>query len=88
MTARSRTRTVARYDWAAVKERTVFDPRHPEPIVGFDVWEWDVFRLKWTRMPKAGGLGYLATASRLAEQRSNDIAAMLVNNREIPPKLG
>lgn len=74
---------VKRYPWALIKKR-------PDPAAEgewcFDIWRWNVYKLKWVRMSNtACGYSSLADAAATASIVSQETATMLVRNRE-PPK--
>ena len=55
----------------------------------WDVWTWNVFKLKWTRMANHGsGFTSLAAASETAQVMNNATRLMLAANREPPPAIG
>jgi hypothetical protein len=71
-------------DWAAVKEN-----RHGEdtpPIYWtYDIWTWNVYKLKWTRMSQHGsGFGSAADALVGAKEENDRTANMLRNNKSKP----
>jgi hypothetical protein len=73
-------RVVKRYPWALVKLR--LDEENEET---FDVWRWNVYKLKWVRMSNtACGYSSLADAAEVAAVVSQETATMLVRNREPP----
>lgn len=74
--------------YAAVKRREIF-PNYPGEDVVFDVWTWNVFKLKWTRMSQHGsGWTDFASAKEHAIVMNNITSHMLAANREPPPALG
>jgi len=74
--------------YAAVKRREIF-PSYPGEDVVFDVWTWNVFKLKWTRMSQHGsGWTTLAAASEQARVMNDTTRDMLAANRDPPPALG
>lgn len=74
---------VARYDWACVKEN-----KKKNGLVGYDVWQWNPYKLKWVRMSNhACGFGELHYASKAAKEISDETQAMLDNNQQKPAPL-
>lgn len=90
---RTVTRVAARFPWCSVKERVVPHPHYglpgiPPTITSYDMWEWNTYKMKWVRLSNHGsGFGELAVASKCAKERSDEIQAMLDNNRNHPPAL-
>lgn len=73
-----------RFPWALVKKR--LDPAGEPGDYAFDVWRWNVYKFKWTRMSNSAcGYSSLADAAATAATVSQETATMLVRNRE-PPK--
>ncbi|RYG15908.1 hypothetical protein EON82_25680 [bacterium] len=72
---------VAQFGWTAVVKVIV------PPGFRYDIKEWDLYRLRWGNMSQAKGFGDLAVVSRIAEERSNVIDAMIRANRNLPPVL-
>lgn len=80
--AKSSAVVVAQYRWAVVKERT------DESGKSYDVWEWNVWKLKWVRLSNtACGYGTLAGAQPVAKERSSEIQDMFDNNQRPPVAL-
>jgi hypothetical protein len=73
-------KVVVQMDWAAVRARRFEDEVEPT----YDVWRWNVFEQKWTRMSNAAGLGKLVDAKRTAKKLNDEIAAMFEANRTPP----
>lgn len=73
---------VSQHPWTAVKQRV------RDGYTSYDMWEWNVWKMKWVRLANTGcGFGRLSDADRCALERSNEIAAMLANNAQTPPPL-
>lgn len=52
----------------------------------FDIWTWNVYKVKWTRMNNHGcGFSSAADAAVPAKLSSDETAAMLLANRTPPP---
>lgn len=78
-----RATVVAQFKYAAVKRAT-----DGEEWTSFDVWKWNVFKLKWVRMINtACGYSTLANASITAREVSDEIEDMLRNNQKPPEAL-
>ena len=74
---------VHQLDWAAVKKR-------PSPDGGdlFDIWTWNVYKLKWTRMSQHGsGFGSAKDALAGAMEENTRTANMLRDNQRKPKPL-
>jgi hypothetical protein len=77
-------RVVLQYDWAAVKE----NPTHGDKYVSYDIWTWNVYKMKWTRMSNHGcGFGSAADADLAAKSISDETARMLAQNQSPPAGL-
>jgi hypothetical protein len=80
--AKAKPRVVAQFDYAAVKQA----PRGEGQPDSFDVWQWNIFKMKWVRLANtACGFGSLADAKPCAKEISDEIAAAILNNQH-PPK--
>lgn len=73
-------KVVVQLDWAAVRSRLFEGEEEPT----FDVWRWNVFEQKWTRMSNTTGIGKLVDAKRAAKKLNDEIATMLEANRQPP----
>jgi hypothetical protein len=72
---------VAQFDWAAVKKRK------KDGLVSYDVWQWNVYKMKWVRLANAGGFGFLRDAAKCAKELSDETEQMLHNNQTKPPAI-
>lgn len=67
------------FRWAAVKRREI------NGDISYDVWQWNLFKLKWVRLSQtACGFYRLSDAKRVAKQLSDEIDRMFESNRQPP----
>ena len=78
---------VFRARWAAVKKRSYTVLIGGGTSVCYDVWQWNVYKMKWVRVANACGYGELANAERDALEMSRETQEMLDNNRTPPEPL-
>ncbi len=77
-------KVVLQFDWAAVKE----NPPNGMKDISFDVWTWNVYKMKWTRMNNHGcGFGSATDAGVTAKSISDETAQMLAQNQSVPAGL-
>lgn len=91
------TSVVAQFAWTAVKEVTddikvsglpYGSPPQFQRKTFYDVWEWNVWKLKWVRLSNtACGFGSKSAAVDCASERSDEIQAMFDSNKQIPTPL-
>lgn len=87
MKAKRTTRVVTRYDWAAVKQVNDTDS-DGYPYVSYDVWTWNVYKGKWTRMSNhACGFGEKSYADEAAKEVSDETQRMFDTNKSKPEPL-
>lgn len=78
---------VFRARWAAVKKRRYTDLIGGGTSFCYDIWQWNVFKMKWVRVLNACGYGDLEYAERDAREMSRETQEMLDNNRTPPEPL-
>lgn len=76
---------VARFPWTTIKQRRPHDGL-PAKIL-YDLWEWNVWKMKWVRVVSSCGFWQLEYALQIAGERSNEIEQMLKNNQNHPFRL-
>lgn len=78
-----KSKAVRQFTYAAVKQRSVGQGLVLEYV--YDIWTWNVWKLKWTRMSQHGsGWSSSDDAAVGAVLESDKIAVMLEKNREPP----
>ena len=76
---KSKQKVVAQFDWAAVKERET-----DESGIVFDIWKWNLYKMKWVRMYNGRGFDRLEMAVAGAKEVSQETENMLSSNRRAP----
>lgn len=80
---RAKSIVVVQYPYCAVKKR-----QNDDLSFSYDMWEWNVWKLKWVRLSMTGsGFGEISYADQAAKERNDEIEAMLRNNQTPPPRL-
>lgn len=70
--------------YAAIKQRC--DDRFTPFETYYDVWTWNVWKMKWTRMSQHGsGFTRLSDAMPLGQEENDKIGLMLARNA-MPPE--
>lgn len=83
-----RTEVAAQFRWAAVKKVQWFNADGSVDMTSFDIWTWNLFKRKWTRMSNHGcGFGSLMDCSREAGRISDEVDEMFEANRNPPAPL-
>ena len=72
----------AQFNWTAIKK--VRNKYYPDEYV-YDMYEWNLFKMKWVRLTSASGFSDFENGARCALMRSNEIQAMFDQNKN-PPK--
>lgn len=68
---------VSRYPWTTIKQREI------GPLVRYEVWLWNVWKMKWVRSG-----GYFSTCPHdSAKKWSNEVQDMLDKNHHPPEPL-
>lgn len=76
-------KVVKRLDWVTVKETT---NQWGRP--SFDIWQWNIFKMKWVRLSNtACGWSSLADSLPAARQLNSEVQDALDNNRQPPPPI-
>lgn len=79
----TRTRTTLQATYAAVRERT-----HEDGSKTYDVWRWDLFKRKWTRMSHtACDFGSTEDATPTAQEVDRETREAVEHAKTLPPPL-
>jgi len=81
--AKATNTVVKQFPWAAVKKQI-----REDGIASYDVWQWNLFKMKWVRLANtACGFGSASDAAVSAKELSDEIDQMFKNNKNPPPSL-